>query len=433
MRRSSLFRVKVDYGRSGLEIEVPSSNLLGVLDISNVRPLARQEEAVRNALFEPIASEPLSVLAAGRKSAVIVISDITRPVPNGIIVPPLVDSLEAAGIRREEILIIVGNGLHRPCTRSEIEEMLGGEVPAGLSILQNEARDDESHISVGKTSSGTPVRIHKAYLEADFRIVTGLIEPHAMAGFSGGLKGICPGIAGSETIKGFHSPELLFHPNAREGILEGNPLQEFLDEVRALVPVEFLLNVVIESKRNIAAVFSGNPKAAHRKGCAFAASMATARFDRQADVVITSAAGYPLDATFYQAIKGITAAEPAVKEGGIIIIAAECAEGLGSPDFTGLVERTKSLETFLDELARPDYFVVDQWQLQLLARLAGKVEIYLICSGLPPDSLSHLGIRVFGNAGSAIEEALAEKGTSASFLVVPRGPYVIPRREVTRT
>ena len=284
-------RVGVKYGRGFLNVDVPDGNLAGILTIRHGDPLQDPETAVREAVESPIDSLPLAQLVAGRSSACIIISDVTRPVPNRVILPPILETLERQGIPREKIVILIATGIHRPTTEKELEEMVGLDIMNNYRIVNHLSGEPETHKYLGLTRNGTPVHINKTYLESDVKIATGLIEPHLMAGYSGGRKAICPGIASVETMKVMHGPQILEHPNASVGVLDDNPFHIEATEIALMAGVDFNLNVAIDNERRITGVFAGELVESHRAGCEFVEKRVTATLPHAADLVIVSSAG----------------------------------------------------------------------------------------------------------------------------------------------
>ena len=417
-------KVRVDYGREGLQVEVPDS--AHVLEMAGTPGLDRVEERLDEALGAPLGSRPLAELAAGRASACVVISDITRPVPNAVILPPLLRTLEAAGIDRGAITILVGTGLHRPNEGDELVRLVGEEIAVSYRIVNHRARERDTLVHLGETSCGAPIWVDRVYVEADLRIATSLIEPHLMAGYSGGRKAICPGIVGVDTMRVLHGPELMAHPRSAEGIIDGNPFHAQSLEVAGKAGVHFTLNVSMNDRRQITGIFCGDLEQAHAAGVAFVEEKAAAYLEEPADVVITCSAGFPLDLTFYQAVKGLTAVLPIVKEGGTILIAARCAEGVGSPDFTELLLGTRSAEEFLQRLQDPDFFVIDQWQLQELCKVLARARVGLYSEGVARYR-DQLLVEQVDSMESGLADAVARCGDQATVAVVPHGPYVLTR------
>ena len=326
-------RVHLEYGRTGLDVELPDRNVVGCLQYRPAEPLADPHAAVRQSLARPTGTPPLGELARGRRNACVVISDVTRPVPNQVLLPPILETLEAAGIPRREILILVATGLHRPNLGDELIEMVGPWVAENYRIENHHGQQRDEHTYLGQSPRGLPVWIDSRYVDADLKITTGLIEPHFMAGFSGGRKLICPGLAGLETVRVWHGPDFLEHPNARNGCLDGNPVHEENTAIGRMAGCDFIVNVVIDAQRRILRVVAGDMEAAFLEGVAFAREPVTATLAEPVDIVVTTSAGYPLDTTFYQCVKGMVTALPIVKPGGTIILAASLSEGIGSPEF----------------------------------------------------------------------------------------------------
>ncbi len=418
-------RVEMRYGTGTLPIEIPDKNVAGVLEIAESVPLADGTGAVRDALAVPIASPPLSVLAAGRESACVVISDITRPVPNKTILPPLLETLERSGIPRDKITILIATGIHRPTTPAELEVMVGQEIAERYRIVNHFSQKPDVHTYLGQTENDTPVYIDKTYLEADLKITTGLIEPHLMAGYSGGRKAICPGIASIETMKVMHGPHLMEHPKSAVGILEGNPFHREATEIALMAGVDFNLNVAIDKHREITGVFAGDMVESHRVGSAFVETHARVTLPTPADAVVVSSAGYPLDTTFYQAIKGLLTAVEIVKQGGSILLVAACSEGIGSKPFTDLVLKTDDLTAFVEGLYNPANFVIDQWQLEELAKVARKASIYFYTDGIPYHQRAKLCVHPLKDPQEGVAEILREHGNEATIAAIPEGPYVL--------
>ena len=420
-------KVEMRYGTGILPIEIPDKNVAKVLEISESMPLPDEIRAVREAIAQPIASQPLAEIGKGRASACIVISDITRPVPNKVILPPMLEVLEQTGIPREKITILIATGIHRPNDAEELETMVGSDIMKTYRIVNHFSQKPETHAYLGKTQNGTPVHIDKTYLEADLKITTGLIEPHLMAGYSGGRKAICPGIASVETMKVMHGPELMEHPKSAVGILEGNPFHIEATEIALMAGADFNLNVAIDKQRRITGVFAGNLVESHRVGAAFVEKHAKVTLPVAADAVVVSSAGYPLDTTFYQAIKGLLTAVEIVKQGGSILLVAACSEGIGSKPFTDLIFKTDDLTAFVHGLYNPANFVIDQWQLEELAKVARKADIYFYTDGIPYHQRAKLFVHPLKSAQEGIEELLTRYGENAQIAVIPEGPYVLAK------
>jgi len=419
-------RLKLDYGRTGLEVELPAERLVGPLEIKPAPALTDPDAEIRRVIANPNGTPALAELARGRKSACILICDITRPVPNQRILPPILETLEESGIPRDQILILIATGLHRPNEGDELVELVGPEIAANYRVENHHGKVQEEHTYLGTTDRGVPIWIDTRYVEADLKIATGLIEPHLMAGYSGGRKLICPGIAGLETVKVWHGPDFLEHPKADCGFLEGNPVHEENTRIARLAGCDFIVNVTLDKDRQITSVVGGDMEKAFLEGVAFVEKVVKAEVPEPCDIVVTSSAGYPLDTTFYQAVKGLTGALPIVKEGGTIIIAASLSEGIGSPEFQQLFRDNDSLEGFVQRILGKDYFVMDQWQLEELAKVCRKAKVKFVSDGLPAETLEKLFVESAPTVEQAVADSLAEYGPEARVAVIPKGPYVLP-------
>src|SRR5438128_7238496 len=419
-------RITLDYGRTGLEVELPDDRVVGPLAIRPAEPLADPHEAVAHALRHPIGSRPLAEIARGRKNACILVCDLTRPVPNRLILPPLLRTLEEQGIARGDILILIATGLHRPNEGSELEEMLGPEIVAGYRIENHHGKVKEEHDFLGVTPNGVPVWLDSRYVRADLKITTGLIEPHLMAGYSGGRKVICPGIAGLETVKVWHGPRFLEHPRADCGIVEGNPVHEENTRIALMAGCDFIVNVCLDGERRVTWAGAGDMIQAWQEGVRFIEGVGKVRVPEPLDIVVTSCAGYPLDITWYQAIKGLTGALPIVKQGGTIIMAASLSEGLGSEDFQRLMAENLDLKAFKERILGKDYFVMDQWQLEELAKVVERCRVKVVSDGVSPEILRRCFVEPAATVEKAVEDSLAQYGPRAKIGVIPKGPYVLP-------
>lgn len=425
------------YGRHGLAVTLPDSPHVTVLRMKPAAGLPDPDAAVQAALENPIGSPSLRALAEstrkarGAVNACITISDITRPVPNRLILPPILRVLNECSIPDERITILIGTGLHRPNTDAEIREMLGVRIQRRIRVVNHDARDESTLVHLGGTSRGTPIWIDRLWVEADLRIATSLIEPHLMAGFSGGRKAICPGLAGVRTMRLMHGPQLLSHERACEGVLDGNPFHEEATEIARRARVDFIVNVALSELREITGVFAGDLEAAHAAGCQFVAERATAHIEEPADIVVTSSAGYPLDLTFYQSVKAMTAAMPVVKPGGTMIVAAACEEGIGSSDFARLMRETTCAEQFRRRLSDPEFFVIDQWQLQEMCKALDRADVLYYTDGLDGETVRSLLVTPVSSVEEGLRQALLRHGADARIAVIPEGPYVLPRVRTT--
>jgi nickel-dependent lactate racemase len=418
-------RVKFEYGRQGLHAELPDERIVRTLAYKDAPPLADPQAELARLLANPIGTPPLAELARGRKDACIVICDITRPVPNELILRGVLQTLEAAGIPRAKITILVATGLHRPNEGAELVEMVGQEIAGSYRIENHHGQVLSEHTYLGDSPRGVPIWIDSRYVDADLKITTGLIEPHLMAGYSGGRKLICPGIAALETVKFWHGPDFLEHPKADCGILDGNPVHEENTWIGRRAGCDFIVNVVIDAQRRPLAWVAGDMIAAFEEGVKFVRGVVRDTVAEPVDIVVTSCAGYPLDTTFYQAVKGLTGALPIVKQGGTIILCASLSEGIGSPQFQQLFKENDSLEVFVERILGKDYFVMDQWQLEELAKVRRKAKVKVVSDGLPAETLNGLFVESAPTIESAVAASLAEYGPTAKIAVIPKGPYVL--------
>jgi nickel-dependent lactate racemase len=419
-------RIKLDYGRTGLGVELPDDRVVGPLAIRLAPPLVGPAAALDAALANPIGCRPLGEIARGRKNACILVCDITRPVPNRLLLPPLLRTLEGQGIARKDILILVATGLHRPNEGGELAELIGADIAADYRVENHHGKVTEEHDFLGTTPNGVPVWLDSRYVRADLKITTGLIEPHLMAGYSGGRKVICPGIAGLETVKVWHGPRFLEHPAADCGVVEGNPVHEENTRIALMAGCDFIVNVCLDGRRRVTWLGAGDMIKAWEEGVRFVEKVVKVSVPEPLDVVVTSCAGYPLDTTWYQAVKGLTGALPIVKQGGTIVLAASLTEGLGSPEFQRVLSENPDLEAFKRRILGTDYFVMDQWQLEELAKVLARCRVKVVTDGLSADTLRGCHVEPAASVESAVADCLAEYGPTARVAVIPKGPYVLP-------
>ncbi len=419
--------ITLRYGRQGLEVELPDEHVSHVLRQNRLPKIHRPEQAVEEALAEPIGNEPLAELAQGRRDACIVVSDLTRPVPNAVILPPIIEALRGAGLQADDILILIATGLHRESTHDELREMLGEEIIAGgCRIEQHVARDASSHERLGETERGTPVAIDRRYLDADLKILTGLVEPHLMAGYSGGRKAVCPGLSGVETVMQFHGPGLLEPAEACAGNLVDNPVHEEALAVADLAGgADFIVNVTLDEDREVTGIFGGDMRAAHAAAMIRAEQQAKVTIQEPVEIVVTSGGGYPLDLTMYQGIKGIVAAGPIVREGGTIIIAQENAEGIGGEEFTELMLNLRDPHEYIEQALGGAQFCIDAWQLHVLEKVLRHCEVVNVSDGLPADLQRECFVEPASSVEKAVRSALERHGPEARMAVIPDGPYVL--------
>jgi lactate racemase len=415
---------RLAFGKHGLKVTIPDQYQCQVLDWKSAPALPDPVAVLEQAMDHPAAGPPLATVIAGKKSAAISVCDITRPAPNSVVLPPLLKRLEAGGIARQNITIMIATGLHRAATEAEIRQIVGPEIAATYTIVNHDARKREQHRHLGVTRSGTPVWIDERFISADLHLSLGFIEPHLMLGFSGGRKLIAPGLAAQETIKELHSPRFMRDPRSPEGSIDDNPLHAALLEIARLARHDFLIDVSLSHDRRIAAVFAGEPVGAHRAGVTWVRSTLEQHLEHAADAVITTGGGYPLDMTFYQCIKGITAAESMVRPGGRILMVGECSEGVGSPEFSEMMLRYGSDVEFLQQTESVPV-TIDQWQLEKLALVSQKNDVLYAVPGLPAQYQSKVWGRAYAEPQEAVDALCGGLKPGALIAVVPEGPYVL--------
>ncbi|USG64958.1 nickel-dependent lactate racemase [Brevibacillus ruminantium] len=410
------------YGKHGLDVEIPDNSL--ILEPKNLPALENDEEAVIEALRNPIGSAPLRDLVKSTDKVAIVISDITRPTPNHKLVPWLIKELSHVPV--ENFVVINGTGTHRDQTREEFVQMLGEWVVDNVRVINHHCHEMDELVKVGESRFGCDVYLNKEYVEADFKIVTGFIEPHFFAGFSGGPKGIMPGIAGIETIQTFHNARMIGDPLSTWGNMVNNPVQDMTREINGMCKPDFMLNVTLNRDKDITAVFAGELYEAHDRGCAYAKEHAMIRCDHRFDVVITSNSGYPLDQNLYQAVKGMSAAHKIVKKGGTIICASECSDGLPNHgNYADILKMRETPQEILDMINDPSFKIFDQWQVQKQAVIQVWADVH-VYSMLSDEDVKLAKLIPTHDIEKTLEELKAKYGEEMSVAVLPLGPLTIP-------
>ena len=422
-------RINLAFGKSGLAVDLAEGFRYRVLETRSAKPLPDWRAALESALDSPIDSPSLVEMARGKRSAAISVCDITRPAPNSKTLPPVLRRLEQAGIPRENITILIATGLHRAATDGEIREICGEEIATAYRVVNHDARNLASHRHLGLTTSGTPVYIDERFIAADLHLTLGFIEPHLMLGFSGGRKLVAPGLAAQETIKVLHSPKFMREPRAVEGSIEDNPLHRELLQVARMARHDFIVDVALTQDRSIAGVFAGHPERAHRRGVEFVSEALLQTLDEPVDAVITTSGGYPLDLTYYQAIKGVTAAAHIVKPGGRILLVGECKEGAGAPEFRDMIMGKMTDAQFLIHIeGKP--VTVDQWQLEKLALVTTRQQVLWYVPGLPEQYRANLWGKVYLTLDAAKDALTSGLPPKANIAVIPEGPYVLAKARV---
>jgi lactate racemase len=416
-------RVTLQYGTTGLAIDLPTSQV-DVIVPKHVAGLPDEEAAFRDALRRPIEAAPLASRIAARERVAIVIPDITRPLPSQRLLPWLL--AELSHVPPENITIIIGTGSHRAATPAEIATLVGAAVAARWRVVNHDAHDPTQLASAGQTIDGRDVSLNRLYVEADRRIVLGFIEPHFMAGFSGGYKGVFPALAGIDAIMHYHRAAVIGDPRSTWGVLDGNPTQEQIRFNGALLPVDFLINVTLNRRREVTGVFCGAVQEAHARGCAFAKKTAMAATPEAYPIVITSNSGAPLDQNLYQSVKGISAAAQIVAAGGLILAAARCQDGFPAHgNFRRLLHDHSSPRAILDTILQDGFAMFDQWQAQLLAiaLLKARVGIY---SEIAADAIRQSHMEPVADIAQRVAVEIERVGRDARIAVLPEGPMTIP-------
>ncbi|MEZ5845152.1 MAG: nickel-dependent lactate racemase [Geminicoccaceae bacterium] len=415
--------VELLYGRGTLGLDVPEGVRPVVVNKHEMPVLADPRGAIDAAIA------PLGDLARGRKSACILICDITRPVPNSLFLRPLVEKLRAAGMTKEDITVLVATGLHRPNEGEELAELVGDPwVFDHATVANHFAERDEDHVDLGTTPGrGVPVKLDRRLVEADIRIATGLVEPHFMAGWSGGRKVIAPGIAHRQTITTFHNSRFMSDPAARNCNLDGNPLHEEQLAIVRMLGGALALNTVIDDRRRLAFVNFGEIVSTHLEAVAFIRRFAEVTLPKRYKVVVTSSAGYPLDKTYYQTVKGMVGALGILEPGGDLVIASECSEGIGSPHFAEAQRRLVQLGTdgFWSSIENKPLADIDEWQTQMQLKAMKAGRITLVSDGLDDGAKAMTGIDHAPSLGEALARAL-QRHAVEEIAIVPEGPYVVP-------
>ena len=408
---------------------MPEQAAVTVIRKPQMTPIGQPAAAVARALDHPVGSPSLCELARGAASACIAICDITRPVPNHLFLRPMIERLIDSGVPASRITVVVATGLHRPNEGEELAELVGDRwVLDHVRVVNHFARNDGDHVDLGVTSTrGTVVRIDKRFVEADLRIATGLVEPHFMAGYSGGRKVIAPGLAHAETITTFHSSRFMADPAASNCNFVGNPLHEEQLEIVRMLGGALALNTVIDEDRNLAMVNFGEIVASHQQAVDFVREYCEITVPRRYATVVTSAAGYPLDKTYYQTVKGMVGAMNILQPGGDLIIASECGEGMGSREFVEAQRRLVQTgpQEFLESILRKSHADIDEWQTQMQLAPMSIGNIYLYSDKLTDADRALTGVHCVDSLAEAVQASVA-RHRDGSVAVIPEGPYVIP-------
>lgn len=419
-------KIKLAYGENGLTVDLPDA-ITTVIQPSHCNGLEDEKAALWHCLNKPINAPPLRHWANSKSKICITFTDITRATPNNRLIPWLLEYLSF--VPKKNITLLNSLGSHRPNTKEELERMLTPYVVNNYKVVHNDPENPEAHVKVGSLKNGAPAFISKHVVEADLRIVTGFIEPHFFAGFSGGPKGILPGAAYIETIMENHRAENIASPNATFGITEGNPIWEEMRDVAMKVGPSFLINVTLNDERKITGIFAGDVIEAHKKGAEFVKKSAMQPVKQKYDIVITTNSGYPLDLNLYQGVKGMSAAARIVKEGGTIILACECRDGIPyNSSYEKMLKEGSTPDELLNNILNSKATRPDQWQVQIQAQIQKKARVYLY-SSLSDEHIKNAHLIPCRNIEKTVAEILASKNGDAKIAVLPQGPLTIPYLE----
>jgi len=419
-------RIKLAYGREGLWVDLSDDAPVTIVEPRFVPGLPDEQAALVEALRSPQGTPPLRDLVHPEDTVAVVFSDLTRPMPNDRALPPLLEELALAGVPDEHIALINALGTHRAQTEDELAALLGSGMVDRYRVVQHDAWDDESLVEVGRNRAGRPVRVNRTYVEASVRILTGFIEPHFFAGFSGGPKAVLPGISDIEAIMDNHGATMIADPLATWAVTEGNPLWEEMLWVAQRTDPTFLLNVTLNRDREITGVFAGDLVAGHCTGTDFVREKSLQPVQEPFDIVITTNSGYPLDLNLYQAVKGMSAAAQIVRPGGDIIVAAECWDGIPSHgEYRRLLWEAGSPQDLLDTVTAPGFRCHDQWEAQIQAQIQLKANVHVYADGLSDEELRH-ALVIPCNSIEETAAQLLRDNPGATIAVLPEGPQTVP-------
>lgn len=416
-------RIELKYGEDRLPVELDAQNVR-VIEPVRVPALVDERKAFIDALKEPIDSAPLrEIVKAGERLAV-VIADVTRPLPSARLLPWLF--AELAHVRPEDVVILSGTGSHRANTPAELAGLVGEELLARYRVVNHDARDAEEQVEVGVSHDGHPIKLNRHWVEAERRVALGFIEPHFMAGFSGGYKSVFPALADIDSIIHYHRADMIADPKSTWGLLDGNPTQRLVRECGAMVPLDFSINVTLDRDYALTGCFAGSPIAAHEAGAKVIRQSAMVACEEPFPIVVTTNAGAPLDQNLYQAVKGMCAAAEVVQDGGLIVAAARCNDGFPEHgNFKRLLFEHPSPQAILDTVLSPGFSLFDQWEAQKLAMVAVRARVGLF-SELDADSVRRAHLEPIADIGQRVVRELAHVGKRAPILVLPEGPMTVP-------
>ena len=420
--------VKLLYGKNGIKLNIKDEWNANIIRKPLMPIINDISDEVNKAINNPINSLSIDKISSKGQSVCILVCDITRPVPNKLFLKQIILKFINAGISTDNILIIIATGLHRPASKDEITEIIGSSwVLKNIKIVNHFARDDSMHKNIGTTKQGNIVKLDKRFVDADIKIATGLVEPHFMAGYSGGRKVIAPGIAHADTITTFHSAKYMENPNATSCNLINNPLHEDQLEIVNMIGQIYAINCVIDEERNLSYINFGEIISSHMKAVNFVASFAKVKCNNSYNTLVTTAAGAPLDGTFYQTVKGMVTPLEILKKGGDLIITSECSEGLGSEEFISSQKKLLKIgpNKFLENILKKDFAAIDEWQTEMEIKSLIKGNIFLFSEGLSEEEKLYTGVNIINNIEKTIDESI-KRHNNNNIAIIPEGPYVIP-------
>jgi nickel-dependent lactate racemase len=418
-------KINLAYGKTGLPLELNDGWNVTVVEPKFVPGLPNPPAALKQALQSPLGSPRLADVVKPANTVGIVFCDITRPAPSHLMIPAIL--AELPHVPRENITLFNALGTHRPNSEVELRAMLGDELVNNYRIVQNNSTDQSTQVLLVPSSRGRDIRLNRKFVECDVKILTGFIEPHFFAGFSGGGKMIMPGMAGLSTVLGNHGAAMIANPQATWGVTWGNPIWEEIREIALKANPTFILHVTLNKGKEITGVFAGNFDAAHAAGCAFVKETAMAPVSQPFDIVITTNSGYPLDLNLYQAVKGMSAAAQVVRQGGAIIVAADCWDGIPNHGLYGrLLQATDSPQALLNTICAPGFLKQDQWQAQIQAQIQLKANVYVRTDNLTPAQIEEALLKPCASIEATVAQLRQHYGPQARICVLPEGPQTIP-------
>jgi nickel-dependent lactate racemase len=417
-------KIQLAYGKNGLEIDLPEDWGATILEPRFLSGLTDEAGAIRAALAAPIGAQPLTELVKPTDRVGIIFNDITRATPSELILTTILEQISY--VPNEQILLFNALGTHRENSETELREMLGDALVDRYQIVQNNCFDRDTQVSLGVTSRGNKIWLNKALVNCDVKILTGFIEPHLFAGYSGGGKAVMPGMAGLSTVMNNHTPGAVSDPKAIWGVTEGNPIYEEIQEIALTLPRTFLVNVTLNKYQRVTGVFTGDLRQAHAEGCEFVRNTAMVAVDEPFDIIVTTNSGYPLDQNLYQAVKGMSAAAQIVRKGGAILAVSECIDGI--PDhgmYSSLLKESGSPIGWIAMTKQPGFQVHDQWEVQVQTNICLQADVYLYSDHLSDKQILDAWLHPCRDILGTLEE-LRTYYDSPRIAVMPEGPQTVP-------